>query len=141
MKYLSPSCAHKHTTEQSSSHSLNVHDHTGVFPLKPCKTRHQLCEADSGRNEQKCEHMSNLAKSASGARASCLAGELSRLRCLAPFSPLSPAMKGPMTALFFFPVCHRFCQHHVPTLRLKLPNKKISLDRIKDEICGNNLLC
>lgn len=48
---------------------------------------------------QEWEHMSKLAKSASSARASCLAGELSRLRCLAPFPPLSPALNGPMMAL------------------------------------------
>lgn len=52
--------------------------------------------------------MSNLAQCASGAGASCLAGELSRLRCLAPFPSLSAALKGLPMALFFqASVCHR----------------------------------
>lgn len=59
--------------------------------------------------------MSNRAEFASGAGASCLAGELSRLRRLAPFPPLSPALKGPMMALFCFPNCHRYGPHHVST--------------------------
>lgn len=51
--------------------------------------------------------MSKLAKSASGAEASCLAGELSGLRCLAPFPPLSAPLNAPTMALLLLAVCQR----------------------------------
>lgn len=64
------------------------------------------------------EHMSKPAKSASSAEASCLAGELSRLRCLAPFPPLSPALNGPTMALLLSSPSVSISR----ALKLQLPN-------------------
>lgn len=93
------------------SHTLTQIHHSHCTPPQPPAQRrlhttaiHQLYEAGSDTNGSICP----FAESGSGVRASCLAGELSRLRCLAPFPPLSPALKRPTAALFLFLFCHRY---------------------------------
>lgn len=130
VKHLSPSQepplpphTHTHTNTGGFQHSgkkilavtQTAAKHSGLRSsgVRLAKTIHQFYGADSDRNESICPIWP---ASASGAGASCLAGELSGLRCLAPFSPLSPAPKGLATALFCFsprPVCHGSCRHHV----------------------------
>lgn len=59
---------------------------------------------------QEWEHMSKLAKSASSAEASCLARELSRLRCLAPFPPQSCSERSHDGSFALLAVCqHLAC--------------------------------
>lgn len=87
------------------THKNTIQMHRDMFTLK---LHTPYTSALRSGQWQKWEHMSSLAESDSGAGASCVAGGLSRLRCLAPFSLLSPALKRPTTALFFLPICHRY---------------------------------
>lgn len=101
----------------SSVSSKNSTKDSGRFLAQATKAIRQLYGADSNQNESICPICQPLPAVAG---ASCLAAELSGLRCLAPFSPLSRALKGLATALFcFLPVGNRSCILSCPTMSKK----------------------
>lgn len=94
----------------------------GRFLAGATKAMRQLYGAGGDRNESICPICQRLPAVVG---ASCLAAELSGLRCLASFSLLRFAPKGLTTALFcLLPVCHRSSQHPLSTLDFQLPQAK-----------------
>lgn len=120
MKHLSPSQTPPHTyctplpTPITQHTQCRTHTYNRIQIYTSATLTHEDDTSTIRSGQwQKWDHMSNL-ECASGVGASCLAGELFRLRCLAPFSPLSPALRKPTMALFFSPVCHRYCSIMFP---------------------------
>lgn len=112
-------------TSVSSKNSIKE---SGRFLARATTAIRQLYGADSDQNESICPICRRLP---AVARASCLAAELSGLRCLAPFSSLSLAPKGLATALFFFlPVCNRSCILRPEVLTIMSKKQKLTFKNV-----------